>query len=124
MFPSVTALHNQSTVSGLKGDGERRHILLLLVVHVKKAEGCPLCAAAVEDLVTHPDLSWSVCHRSDPTGFKMAANGLTATQQCVADKRISSLMHKDTQAYFVPTPSVVTKELLNHCVWRVLATLC
>lgn len=50
----------------------------------------------------------------------MAAIPVTAEQRCAADKRASSLMPKHTRAYFVPTPSVVPEELLNHCVWRVL----
>lgn len=82
MFPSVTALHNQSSVAVLKGDGERWRVLLLLVGDVKQAnrikEGRHLSAAAVKDLVTRPDLSRPVCHRSDPADSKMAAIQVTA----------------------------------------------
>lgn len=124
VFPSITALHNQGSVAVLKGDRERWRILLLLVVDVKQAkrikEGRHLGAAAVKDLVTRPDLGRSVCHRSDPADFKMAAIQVTAKRRCAADKRTSSLMPKHTRAYFVPTPAVVPEELLNHCVWRVL----
>lgn len=68
--------------------------------------------------MTRPDLSRSVCHRSDPAAFKMAAIQVTAKQRRAADKRTSSLTPKHARAYFVPTPSVVPEELLNHCVWR------
>lgn len=127
MFPSVTALHNQGSVAVLKGDRERWRVLLLFVVDGKQAnrikEGRHLCAAAVKDLVTRPDLSRPVCHRSDPADFKMAAIQVTAKQRCAAVERTSSLMPKHTRAYFVPTPSVVPEELLNHCVWHVHAVL-
>lgn len=98
-------------MSLLNGEEGRRHIFLLLIKDGEKAnrirEGCPLCTAAVKISATPPDLSRWVCHHSDLAGFKMAANQVTAAQRCAADKRVSSLMHKYTQAYFVPTPSVV-----------------
>lgn len=68
----------------------------------------------VKDLATRPDLSRSLRRRSDPADFKMAAVQVAARQRRAADKRTSSLMPKHTRAYFVPPPSVVPDELLNH----------
>lgn len=130
VFPSVTALvllhgpHNRISVSALNGDGGRRHIFLLLIKDGEKAnrrkEGVSLCTAAVKISLTPPpnpapDPSRWVCHRSDLTGSKMAANQVTAARWCASDKRVSSPVHKRTQAYCVPTPSVVPNKLLNHC---------